>query len=178
MGVFLADNPCNPGQLMAFAGPVSAFHQHLTTGFERLTDQDWEDRFREGTVEEPERPDWVAAYLLDGRGEKYPQGRALKGVPYLGTGFPKEEMKPFDYMLMFPNPAVSESQLRLMLNEEKEFRMEIYDASGRKIHSTPTRILPPAEHQIQFSVEGWPAGIYLARITLGSRTEVRELMVQ
>ncbi len=178
MGVFLADNPCNPGQLMAFAGPVSAFHQHVTTGFERLTDQDWEDRFREGTGEVPLRPDWVAAYLLDGKGEKYPQGRALKGVPYLGTGSPEEGMNAFDYMLMFPNPAISESHLRLMLNEQKEFRMEIYDASGRKIHSTAPRVLPPAEHQIRFSVEGWPAGIYLARITLGSRTEVRELMVQ
>ncbi len=177
MGVVLAENPCNPGQLMAFAGPVSAFHQHVTAGFERLTDQDWEDRFRGAEETVPERPDWVAAYLLDGEGKEYPRGRALKGIPYLGTGFPKQELNPFDYLLLFPNPAIIKSHLRLMLNQETEFRMEIFDASGRKVHAPAPRILAPAEHQIEFSVEGWPAGIYLARIILDGETEVRELVV-
>ena len=44
-GVFLAPNPTNPEQIMAFAGPVSSFHYEVTSNFKRLTDQEWEEKF-------------------------------------------------------------------------------------------------------------------------------------
>ena len=54
------------------------FTQRCSSNFKRLTDQEWEDRFMEGSP--PQRPDWVSSYLLNREGKAYPTGRALKGV--------------------------------------------------------------------------------------------------
>lgn len=179
MGVFLADNPCNPGQLMAFAGPVSSFHTEITRDFKRLTDQEWEQQFWSGPETCPSRPDWVWNYLADQQGNAYPQARALKGELYTGTGMePAPEQQPVDYLLLFPNPASGEAHLRFLLNRVSDLELVIYDASGRKIHAEHRPHLPPAEHDISLPVSSWPQGIYLVRVGIGDRIMVRELLVQ
>jgi hypothetical protein len=178
MGVFLAENPCNPGQLMAFTGPVSSFHQQVTTQFKRLTDQEWEEAFFSGNHSEKERPDWVSAYLLDRAGNSYPEGRELKGAVYTGTGVVQDKVKPFDYLLLFPNPVREEANIRFVLNAESSFNMEVYDASGRKIFTEKHPSLEPAEHNFDLSVGGWEPGIYLVKVGIGSRNVVRQLVVQ
>ena len=46
LGVFVAR--CSSGELTAFAGPVASYREITTTGFYRLTDEEWE-RLREKT---------------------------------------------------------------------------------------------------------------------------------
>ena len=178
MGIFLADNPCNPGQYMAFAGPVSSFHQEVTSNFKRLNDQEWEEYFWQGYESYPERPDWVASYLVDHDGNAYPQGRTLKGALYTGTGtLPGNEPQLFDYLLLFPNPVSDEAHLRFVLNTKSNFSLEVYDASGRKIHTVGSRVLIPAEHNISLPVDSWHQGVYLLKIVIGNQYVVKELMV-
>jgi hypothetical protein len=179
MGVFLAENPCHPDQLMAFAGPVSSFHQQVTTQFKRLTDQEWEAGFFEGEGASTERPDWIGAYLLDREGTFYPEGRNLKGAVYTGTGIrPIGDDTPFDYLILFPNPACGEANIRFVLKEKSEFWYEVFDATGRMIFTDIRRLLEPAEHNIVISVEGWNPGIYLLKIGIGSGYEVRQLLIR
>jgi len=179
MGVFLVENPCNPEQHMAFAGPVSSFHQEVTSNFERLTDQEWEEDFWAGYESYPDRPDWVASYLVDHDGNAYPQGRALKGVLYTGTGIlPVNEPQAFDYLLLFPNPVSDEANLRFVLNTKSTFSLEVYDASGRMIQTREHRILPPGEHNISVPVERWIQGLYLLKIGIGDQYVVKDLLVQ
>ena len=179
MGVFLAPNPCNPGNTMAFAGPVSSFHQKFTLDFKRLTDQEWEDYFWGGEEPFPDRPDWVASYLADDQGRLYPEGRALEGSVYAGTGsLPGKDLQQVDYLLLFPNPVSSEAHLRFMLNGQSSLEIEVYDVSGRKIHSEWHPLLSPAEHDITLPVNGWRKGLYLLRIRVGDQTLVREMVIQ
>jgi hypothetical protein len=125
MGVFLIENPCQPGEAMAFAGPVSSFHQEVQANARRLTDEDWEKYFLEGGPV-PERPDWVASYLLNANGSAYPEGRALKGERYTGTGMePHNSGTIIDYMLIYPNPAGTSATLSFVLKEEGDLQLEI-----------------------------------------------------
>ena len=178
MGVFLVENPCNPGQLMAFTGPVSSFHQQVTTQFKRLTDQEWEEAFFSGIYPEKKRPDWVSAYLLDRSGNIYPEGRELKGAVFTGTGVVPDNLHPFDYLLLFPNPVDEEAGIRFVLNVESELNMEVYDASGRIMCTKRIPSLEPAEHNIVLQVGAWEPGIYLVKVGIGSRNVVRQLVVQ
>ena len=179
LGVFLAENPCNPGQYMAFAGPVSSFHTKVTEGFERLNDQQWEEYFGNGSIEQPERPDWIAAYLLDENGSMYPEGRTLKGAHHTGTGVPAHtDLQLFDYMLLFPNPAADHTGLRFLLNDRSDLRVEVFDVSGRIIHSVFRPDLAPAEHHISLPVEHWRKGLYLVKAGIGNEFAVKELLVQ
>ncbi|MEN8158409.1 MAG: DUF3160 domain-containing protein, partial [Bacteroidota bacterium] len=184
MGVFLAENSCSPGQYMAYAGPVSSFHQEVRSNFERLTDQNWEDYFcwnrNELTPElTPQRPDWVASYLVNSDGKRYPEGRALKGAVYTGTGdLPGIDPKPVDYLILFPNPASTEAGARFVLSQTTDLRLEVFDASGRLIHSMTEQNLAPAEHHITLPVAQWREGLYLVRAGFGNQTVVKQLVVQ
>ncbi len=177
MGVFLAENTCNPGQYMAYAGPVSSFHQEVQSDFTRLTDQKWEEYF--WSDQRPERPDWVSSYLLNRDGARYPQGRELKGSLYTGTGIsPGNQARQLDYMILFPNPASDETALRFVLNQGGDLSIEVYDASGRLTYKRVHPGLVPAEHRIQLPVEHWQRGLYLVRARIGNQVLVKELVVQ
>jgi hypothetical protein len=178
MGIFLAENACNPGQYMAYAGPVSSFYTELQTNFNRLTDQEWEEYFwGEGELT-PERPDWVASYLADREGNRYPEGRALKGSLYTGTGIAPASVQPLDYLILFPNPASTVAGIRFLLNRTSDFSLQVYDTSGRLIHTMRQPGLAPAEHNISLPVEGWQKGLYLIRAVIGDKTIVKELVVE
>lgn len=178
-GVFIAENPCRPGQYMAFAGPVSSFHSRVTSNFRRLNDQEWEEYFKAGYENLPSRPDWVAPYLLDHEGNAYPKGRELKGTLYTGIqSSPGHDPQPLDYLLLFPNPVSEETHIRFVLNVQREYSLKVYDASGRIIYLDPPRLLLPAEHDMVLPGQGWQPGIYLVRIRIGSREVTRELMIR
>ena len=179
MGIFIADNPCNPGQYMAYAGPVSSFHNEVTTNFKRLTDQEWEACFWDGYESYPDRPDWVSSYLVDKKGSSYPEGRLLKGALYTGTGtMPGIEQKLFDYLLVFPNPVSVEAHIRFVLNRESDVSLEVFDTSGRKVYTEQRQNLAPAEHDISLSVDNWQQGLYLLRIGIGNQFVVKEMVIQ
>jgi len=179
MGVFLAENPCNPGQYMAFAGPVSSFHQEVTSNFKRLNDQEWQDYFWSGYENYPERPDWVSSYLLDHDGNANSEGRSLEGMMYTGnSSLPEHQTQDFDYLLLFPNPVSQEANIRFVLNQKEEFSLIVYDASGRALHMEKNQVLLPAEHNFVLPVENWNSGIYLVQVRIGQNYISRELVVQ
>jgi len=176
MGIFLAENTCNPDRYMFYAGPVSSFHLEIQPDFNRLTDQEWEDYFWAGKV--PERPDWVASYLVNREGKQYPDGRELKGSIYTGTGIsPIVQSEAVDYMIIFPNPASNDAALRFVLNQGGELKVEVYDASGRLTFDRAYQGLTAAEHQIKLPVERWDKGLYLVRARIGNQVILKELVV-
>lgn len=177
MGVFLAENTCNPGQYMAYAGPVSSFHQEVQPNFNRLKDQEWEDYF--WNDKRPERPDWVSSYLLNREGKNYPDGRKLKGSVYTGTGLnPDAKTRQLDYMIIFPNPSIEQAALRFVLNQGGDLKVEVYDTSGRLVLNKVYGGLAPAEHHIVLPVEAWQSGLYLLRARIGNESVVKELVIQ
>jgi hypothetical protein len=178
LGVFIAGNPCNPGQTMAFVGPVSSFHTEVTSGFRRLNDQEWEDYFRLGAGGYPARPDWVASYLVDGGGKMYPEGRALKGTIYTGVSEQHEEPQLVDYLLLFPNPASDEIHVRFVLNRPADYSMEVFDLTGRKFYRECEQLLFPAEHDFTVPVTSLSSGMYVVKINIGNRSITKPLVIK
>jgi hypothetical protein len=179
IGIFFAGNTCDPGQVIAYAGPVSSFHQVVMPNFKRLTDQEWEDSFWGRNELISVRPDWVASYLTDRNGNLHPEGRMLKGSVYTGTGItPGGPVQPADYMVLFPNPSTGEAALRFLLREKADLRLSVFDASGRLVHHTTTLGLLPAEHHLALPAERWDKGLYLVRVEVGRQVFARELVVQ
>ncbi len=176
-GVFLAPNPTNPQQLMAFTGPVSSFHYTITRDFKRLTDEEWMNTFIYGNTLPP-RPDWTESYLAGSAGEALPEGRKLKGEVYTGTyADPGSIMNPVDYLLAFPNPARDEMHLRFVLNRKCHVRADAYDAGGRLLKNIYSGSLMPAEHDLSVSLSGWNEGLYIIRFSAGENTLFRKIFV-
>jgi len=176
-GVFLAPNPTNPQQLMAFTGPVSSFHYDVTLNFKRLTDEEWKEKFLSGTI--PPRPDWIEHYMADPEGNALPDAKSLKGEVFTGTFIqPAEVMKALDYLLAFPNPAREELHLRFVLNYGNHIRVQVYDASGRLMKNLYNGILMPAEHDIPINVAAWNEGLYLIKFNVGRESHVRKVLIR
>lgn len=175
-GVFLAPNPVNPGQLMAFAGPVSSFHYEVTDNFYRYTDQEWEEKFMIGSGL-PKRPDWIASYIAGPDGEKLPAGRQLKGTVYAGTGNEAPLIPDVDYLLAFPNPAEDNLHLRFILNHANPVTVELYNANGSLVSQPYAGELGPAEHDIRVDLAGMQKGLYLVKMRVGEETFIKKIMV-
>jgi hypothetical protein len=177
-GVFLAPNPTNPEQLMAFTGPVSSFHYEVTSNFLRYTDQDWEEKFIWGIGITPPCPDWISEYIAGIEGDALPAGRTLKGYLYTDTSTdPSVTDRNLDYLILFPNPADEEVHLRFILNNKSNITAEIYDISGRLISQPYNDLMSPAEHDISIDISGWPNGVYIIRFQAGNEVITKELIV-
>jgi hypothetical protein len=176
-GVFLAPNPANRDQLMAFAGPVSSFHSEVTGDFYRYTDQEWEEKFKLDP-KAPSRPDWISEYIAGETGEALPEGRKLKGSLYTETNTdPSDIIRDVDYLIVFPNPAGDEVHLRFILNQKAFVNAEIFDVSGRLISQPFYDWMMPAEHDISIDISGWEKGMYLVRFSAGSKIVTKEIIV-
>lgn len=55
------------GNTVAFVGPVMSYHEYTTTGFQRLTDEEWENTF----LSQATRPAWTSSFLADESGLPY-----------------------------------------------------------------------------------------------------------
>ena len=176
-GIFLAPNPVNPDQLMAFTGPVSSFHYEVTDNFYRYTDQEWQEKFLSNT-DVPERPDWVAAYLTGPDGEKLPAGRELKGTVYTISDLPSPaNVNEIDYLLAFPNPATDNIHLRFILNKESHVCIGLYHTNGSLISQSFNSRMMPAEHDIQIDLSDLYNGLYILKFDAGDKIIHKKIMV-
>lgn len=175
-GVFLAPNPVNPLQIMAFAGPVSSFYYEVRENFFRYNDQEWADKFTSGT-NLPPRPDWIAAYISGPAGEELPEGRELKGTICDVSGLNPPVVNDLDYLLAFPNPAMEKVYLRFVLNRSSLVTIELYNSEGSLVSRPFNDMLTSAMHDIPISLTGLQKGIYLVKILAGEKTLFRKVVV-
>ncbi len=176
-GIFLAPNPVNPDQLMAFAGPVSSFHYEVTDNFYRYNDQEWNEKFMTGN-DLPQRPDWIASYIAGKDGEKLPAGRELKGTLFTGTGLNPDPVVPeIDYLLAFPNPASDNVHLRFILNRVNTVTVELYNANGSLVSQPFAGSLEPAEHDISIDLTAMQKGLYMVKMRVGENTFLKKIVV-
>jgi hypothetical protein len=177
-GIFLAPNPVNPDQLMAFTGPVSTYMYEVTNNFYRYDDDEWRQNIWSIDCK-AQRPDWVAEYLVDNNGKEITGGRRLKGSTYMVSSVEENiKARDLDYLIVFPNPVEDVAHLRFILNKPGEVWVEVYDLHGRVLHQKYHGSLAPAEHDISINVAGIPPGNYLVRFMYNGKYLTRKLQVQ
>nr|AWJ66354.1 hypothetical protein [uncultured bacterium] len=91
-----------------------------------------------------------------------------------GAG-PDETPARFALEPAYPNPFNPSTQLRFSLDADGPARLAVYDALGREVTVLVQGTLPSGDHAIAFNAEGLPSGLYLARLTAGTRSQVRTL---
>ncbi|HOX26167.1 MAG TPA: FlgD immunoglobulin-like domain containing protein [Candidatus Krumholzibacteria bacterium] len=74
-----------------------------------------------------------------------------------------------------PNPFNPACELRIAVPAAGELAVAVYDARGRRVRALPPRVVAPGSHGVRWDGRDddgrpAPAGIYLARITVGAST--------
>ncbi len=150
-----------------FAGPVMSYYEHVTTNFERLTDEEWENSVLEH--EETTRPTWNDGYL------------SRSGDPYydkvgVGVSVPDEEpgsAGPRKVTLHgnYPNPFNPSTIINFYIPSSKErsaVHLEIYNTQGQKVATLiDGQSLSAGSYSSQWNAENAASGVYFYRLRVG-----------
>jgi hypothetical protein len=77
----------------------------------------------------------------------------------------------------YPNPFNPSTTIQYQLPEEVKVRLEIYDLLGRKVTTLLDRRIPAGYHEVSFDASSLASGVYIYRLTAGSFSKTRKMMV-
>ena len=76
-----------------------------------------------------------------------------------------------------PNPVRTSAEVRFALAESADVTLAVYDALGRRVSVLASGVRPAGEHGVTFSATGLPGGVYVYRLTAGTSSQSRRLVV-
>jgi len=97
----------------------------------------------------------------------------LTGIDDWTDGIPTE----FTLYQNYPNPFNPSTTITYGLPEASNVRLVVYNILGQEVALLVNQILSAGYHEITFNVEGLNSGIYIYKITAGSFTEVRKMIL-
>lgn len=82
-----------------------------------------------------------------------------------------------------PNPFSGSTELFFGLPSASEVKIEIFDISGRRVHSAELEKLPRGWHRVPFRGRGGdgrvlPSGVYFYRVTAGDMVETKKMVIK
>ena len=77
----------------------------------------------------------------------------------------------------YPNPFLHATTIRYALPRSEHVRLAVYDALGRMVRVLVDQTQPAGQRAVTFDGSALPSGLYLYRLTAGSNTETRRMVV-
>ena len=86
---------------------------------------------------------------------------------------------PNDYTLEqnYPNPFNPSTSIPFAVANETDVTITAYDVTGKLIRTIASGRFAPGKHQVLFSADGLPSGVYLYRIKAGAFTQTRKMVL-
>ncbi|NOZ47430.1 MAG: DUF3160 domain-containing protein [Chlorobi bacterium] len=174
LGIFLAKSPSYNNRPMAFIGPVMSYYEKITGGFYRMTDEEWSTMVESNNV--PARPDWVNIYLTDKNGDALPNGRELPSIVYVNNEEPKNNVKPVENVLVYPNPTNRNAKILIKLQKESQVTINVFDNQGKFIKTLSNKKINSGIHLLTLKIETLPNGIYLCKINTNQFSVTKKIV--
>jgi hypothetical protein len=178
MAIITAELP--DGQYCAFIGPVLSYYEHLTTGFKRITDEEWELLYHNA---ESTRPNFVNIYLA---GET---GASMGEVSSLMTGVNEgpRDQRPSKFVLRqnYPNPFNPETIISFTIPPSlahSSVELKIIDIQGRTIKNIFKQTLPAGNYSVKWdgttgSGISAASGVYFYKVVIGAHRYTGKMML-
>jgi len=77
----------------------------------------------------------------------------------------------------YPNPFNPATTIKFALPKTSLVRLVVYDITGREIAVLVNNSLPAGYHSVQWDARNVPSGMYIYRLTAGSFTQTKRMMV-
>ncbi len=134
-------------QVCAFIGPVYSFYDYLTTGFLRLTDEEWKDQYLNLAL----RPDWVNIYLANNIGETRGPGTNL--LTSVENNDNKIEVPDYLVAQNYPNPFNATTLINFSIpysSQNSNTELSIYNINGEIIKNLINENLQKGNYVIRW----------------------------
>lgn len=172
MAVVTANHP-NVG-MATFIGPVMSAYEYVSTGFHRLTDEEWTESFSQAPAR---RFPFTALYLADAAGALRPAGPELiTGVAQ--TDFPPSTPSEPWLSECYPNPFNPSAMLEFSVPDDGRVTIVVYDLLGRRVEMLFDGDAPGGRAlriPVQFGTKA--GGMYVARMTWNGRSLIRKMIL-
>jgi hypothetical protein len=169
------------GRVAAFAGPVMSYYEHLTSGFKRLTDEEWKTAC---TKPPSVRPSFVNLYLADAAGGSRGSG------PMLLTGVvPPDETAAVPacatLSAAYPNPFNSTTNLQIIIPPRAgavRVELTIHTVHGQQVRHLLGAPLGSGSYIVRWDGRddrsaSAASGVYLVKLRSGENLQVRKLVL-
>jgi hypothetical protein len=77
----------------------------------------------------------------------------------------------------YPNPFNPSTQIEFAIPEASEVRLEVFNTLGQKVRTLKDAHLPAGYYSIRFDATSFPSGVYYYRLTAGSFTELKNMLL-
>ncbi|MBN1302406.1 MAG: DUF3160 domain-containing protein [Melioribacteraceae bacterium] len=159
------------GEYVAFAGPVSSYHEYTTTNFYRITDEEWNENY----LPAASRPEWVNIYMADKEGNSYGTGISL--ITSVKNGKNQEHL-PAEIFLSqnYPNPFNPSTIISYTIPSgaaNRNVKLSVYDISGELIKELVNNVLPSGNYLTEWDGTNTAglkvsSGIYFYSLNVGA----------
>jgi hypothetical protein len=169
------------GRVAAFAGPVMSYYEHMTSGFKRLTDEEWGKTYMQAPSV---RPSLVNVFLADAAGGSRGSG------PMLLTGI----VPPYDPPALpggitlssgYPNPFNSSTTFHLTVPPREgvvQVDLSIFSVQGQCVRHLLGEPLGSGTYSVRWDGQddrggATASGVYMVMLRSGDGTQVRKLVL-
>lgn len=177
LGIFVAENQA--GQPMAFIGPLLSYYEHVTWNFQRLTDEEWQQLYRQPPSF---RPAWVNVYLADAEGRRRTAGPQIATAvtePSQARTLPQSPALHQN----FPNPFNANTLIRFDITPayaHAPAQLAIYNLRGELVRELLDQPLPAGDYLVRWDGKDntgrdAASSIYLCRLQVGKSAATRKL---
>ena len=99
--------------------------------------------------------------------------------PRVATDVQSASEVPVSYALgqNYPNPFNPSTEIGFTLKEGGRVQLLVYDVAGREVARLVDQPLSAGRHAVQWDASRLPSGLYLYRLTAGSFTETRAMVL-
>ena len=115
--------------------------------------------------------------LRDGNYEIYynrdPTGNVVSGIEDSDSELPEE----FSLEQNYPNPFNPSTKIEFRVASSEFVQLKIYDVLGQEVATLVNEVKAPGIYQVTWNATGLGSGVYLYRLTAGSFSDVRKLVV-
>lgn len=178
LGVFIAETE---NTTVAFVGPVMSYYEHVTTNFNRFTDEEWATAYKSAPSF---RPSFVNIYLADSSGNSLGEGSNLATSVYED----KQTVKVPQTIILaqnFPNPFNAATVIKFSIPHQLSgsfVTLKIYDVQGRVVKQLANGPMPAGNYFTKWNgnnESGKPvsSGVYIYRLSVGAKNMAGKMIL-
>ncbi|GEM_PF-1388042 len=97
----------------------------------------------------------------------------LSDTPLISSGLPKQ----FALDQNYPNPFNPASNFGFRISDFGFVSLKVFDALGREVATLVNEVKEPGEYTVTWNAEGVPSGVYFYRLTAGSFSDVKSMIL-
>ena len=172
LAIISAEHPS--GQKISFVGPVMSYYEHVSTNFNRLTDEEWQTAY---SAEPSMRPAFTESYLYDS--PTHYNDSLFTDIDKVDQVPPTTVPSELELKQNYPNPFNAGTVIPFKIPQAysgMKVTLTILNLQGREIATIVDETLPAGNYTARWNSE-MASGTYIYKLRVGQRVKTGKMVL-